>query len=110
MSELVANLSDAWAAAHDNIEKAQQKQKVQYDKKRRGTKLKVGDKVMVYFPNLVKGKAWKFARPFCGPYKILSITPTNAEVQLWNNSKDKPIFVALDRIRIIMLQRDGKFD
>ncbi len=93
LSELVANLSDAWAVAHENIKKAQQKQN---DKKRFVSKLKVGDKVMVYFPNLAQGKAWKFARPYCGPYQVLALTPTNAEVRLWNDPQDKPIFVALD--------------
>jgi len=41
-SELVANLSDAWALAHQNIEKAQKKQKRQYDAKHNGrTELEV---------------------------------------------------------------------
>ena len=80
-SELVANLFDAWAVAHQNIEKAQKKQQVQYNKKATPSKLKVGDRVMVYFPNQVTGKAWKLARPYFGPYKVLSLTPMNAEVQ-----------------------------
>ena len=33
LTEIVANLSDAWALAHQNIEKVQSKQKVQYNKK-----------------------------------------------------------------------------
>lgn len=45
LSELEANLSDAWAIAHKNITKAQQKKKLQYDKKRSGSTLKVVDKV-----------------------------------------------------------------
>ena len=99
-SELVANLSDAWALAHQNIEKAQKKQKRQYDKRATPLKLKVGDRVMVYFPNQVKGKAWKLARPYFGPYKVLSLTPTNAEVQLMNAPNDGSIFVSLDRVRL----------
>ena len=98
-AELVANLSDAWALAHENIAKAQNKQKRQYDKRSLGHQLKVGDRVMVYFPGQVKGKAWKFARPHCGPYKVLSLTPTNAEVQLLDCPGDMSIFVALDRVR-----------
>ena len=37
---------------------------------------------MVYMPGDVSGKKWKIARPYHGPYRILSVTPTNAEVQL----------------------------
>ena len=98
-TELVANLSDAWALAHENIGKAQKKQKRQYDKRSSETKLKVGDRVMVHFPSQVQGKAWKFARPYFGPYKVLFLTSTNAEVQLVNCPEDRPIFVALGRVR-----------
>ena len=65
--ELVANLSDAWKMAHDNIKSAQKKQKQQYDKRSVESKLRVGDRVIVYFPRVVQGKAWKFARPYYGP-------------------------------------------
>ena len=99
-SELVAHLSDAWALAHQNIKKAQSKQKAQYDKRCRTPAIKVGDKVMVYFPDQVKGKAWKLARPYHGPYEVLALTPTNAEVRLASSPQDGAIFVALDRIRI----------
>ena len=57
------------------------KQKAQYDKKSKQSQLKVQDRVMVHFPSAVKGKAWKFARPYFGPYKIVSVTSMNAEVQ-----------------------------
>lgn len=72
---------------------------MQYDKKSSASTLQVGDRVMVFFPNQVKGKAWKLARPYFGPYKVLSLTPTNAEVQLAHDSESESIFVALDRIR-----------
>ena len=55
---------------------------------------------MVYFPNQVKGKAWKLARPYHGPYQVLSLTPTNAEVCLVGiKPQSESIFIALDRIR-----------
>ena len=54
---------------------------------------------MVFFPNKVTGKAWKLARPYFGPYRVLTLTPTNAEVQLVHDSDSESIFVALDRIR-----------
>ena len=99
-SELVANLSDAWALAHENIERAQRKQKSQYDKKSRLPEIKIGDRVMVYFPNEVKGKAWKLARPYFGPYSVIAVTPTNAEVKLINSPDGNSIFVSLDRVRL----------
>ena len=97
--EMVANLSEAWALAHGHIDRAQQKQKQQYDKKSQEIKWKVGDRVMVHMPGTIKGKAWKFARAFYGPYRVLTITPTNAEVRLVDKPEERSIFVALDRLR-----------
>ena len=78
-AELVANLSDAWAVAHQNIKGAQMKQKTQYDKKSKPSPLKVDDRVMVHFPSTVREKAWKFAHPYFGPYRIIFLTPTNVD-------------------------------
>ena len=37
---------------------------------------------MVYMPSEVTGKNRKLARPYHGPYHIVAVTPTNAEVKL----------------------------
>ena len=92
-------MSDTWAMACENVRKAQKKQKPHYDRKSKQPYLKVGDRVMVYFPNVVHGQAWKFARPYYGPYVIESLTSTNAEVRLVDRPADDTIFVALDRVR-----------
>lgn len=83
--ELVANLSDAWALAHAQIDRAQKKQKQQYDKKSQVIQWKVGDRVMVHMPGTIKGKAWKFARALYGPYRILTITMQKSV--LWINQR-----------------------
>ena len=44
--------------------------------------LKVGDRVMVYMLQEKKAKSRKVARPYFGPYRVLSVTPSNVEVQL----------------------------
>lgn len=51
------------------------------------------------FPNQVEGKAWKLARPYFGLYKVLSLTPTNAKVQLAHDPESESIFVALNCVR-----------
>ncbi len=53
---------------------------------------------MVYMPEEVQGKTWKFARPYHGPFRVLSLTPTNAEVRLVDESKSESIFVSLNRV------------
>ena len=54
--ELVASLSDAWQLAHENIRRAQAKQKAQYDKKSDFQSLSVGDRVMVHMPGRYKAR------------------------------------------------------
>ena len=74
--------------ASQSIESAQAHQRKVYDRQAKEVKYTQGDRVMVYMPHEVTGKSLKFARPFFGPYRVLSVTPTNIEV-----------FVSLDRIR-----------
>ena len=94
-TDLVCNLSDAWELARQNI---CQSQKKHYDQKARMREYHIGDRVFVHMPE-VRGKAWKFARPFHGPYRILELTPINASVRLADRPQDIPIFVSLDRVR-----------
>ena len=50
---------------------------------------------MVHMPGNVKGNAWKLVRPFHGPFRVTSVTPTNAEVRLVDEPKSETIFVSL---------------
>ena len=98
-SELAVRMAECWKLARDNITKAQATQKKKYDSKRSVVDLKVGERVMVYMPSEVQGRNRKLARPFHGPYRVLSVTPTNVEVQLVEDPKGGTIFVSLDRVR-----------
>ena len=98
-SEFATNLSEAWKLARSNIEQAQTRQKKQYDKRAREVDLREGDRVMVYMPAAVQGKDHKLARPYHGPYRVLTVTPTNAEVCLISDPTASSIFVALSRVR-----------
>ena len=98
-TELMTHMSQAWTLAKEKIERAQKSQKIQYDHHMRDPKLQIGDRVMVYQPSEVQGKAWKLARPYHGPYRVLSLTPNNAEVVLVDRPREPSIFVSLDRVR-----------
>ena len=54
---------------------------------------------MVHMPHEATGKAAKLARPYFGPYRILSLTPTNVEVRLADKPDDSSMFISLSRIR-----------
>ena len=98
-SEFLISLARAQKLALENIRKAQEKQKEFYDRAAESPKYRLGDRVMVYMPGDVAGKDWKLARPYHGPYRIISVTPTNAEVQLIEKPSDPTLFVALNRLR-----------
>ena len=67
--------------------------------------IKCGDRVMVYMPSEVKGKTWKLARPFHGPYCVEAVTNTNAEVRLVDKPTSDTIFVHLSGVRLCNLQQ-----
>ena len=98
-SELVRGLSDAWDAAKQSIKLAQEHQKANYNRHAKDRKYRVGDRVMVHMPHKSTGKAAKLARPFFGSYRIINITPTNAEVRLVDKPDENSIFVSLSRVR-----------
>ena len=69
--ELVLSLSSARALANKANAKSQSRQKAQYDKKAVSPKLRVGDWVLIYFPEDETGKLRKLSRPWHGPYRIV---------------------------------------
>ena len=71
-----------------------------YDRHAKERPLMVEQRVMVSMPTEIQGKTWKFARPFHGPFRIISLTPTNAEVRLVDEPQSKSLFVSLNRVRL----------
>ena len=58
-----------------------------------------------HMPGQVQGKAWKFARPYFGPYEVVGTTPTNAEVHLLHHLTVPTVFVLLDCVRKCYMRR-----
>ena len=76
-----------------------ERQKLTYDRSAKECTVKVGQRVMVHMPSELQGKTWKFARPYHGPFRVLNVTPTNAEVRLVDDPKSDSMFVSLTRVR-----------
>ena len=70
--ELVLCLSTARKHACDALKKAQQSYKQQDDKHCHPAQYKVGDWIMVMFPQDESGKSRKLSQPWHGPYRVLS--------------------------------------
>ena len=98
-TEVSLNMAEAWKLAQERISKAQTHQKKQHDKLVKNSKFSEGDFVFLYDPSLKTGKAYKFAKPFRGPYKIVHLVKGGAEIQLVAKPKSKLICVAFNRLR-----------
>ena len=70
--ELILSLSSARVMATKSVQKAQRKYKAQYDKRSSSVDYKVGDWVLVRFPQDETGAQRKLSRPWHGPYRIVS--------------------------------------
>ena len=68
--EVVLSLASARELAAANIEKAQQHYKHQYDRHAIAVNYRVGDLVLVKFPQEESGKNRKLSRPWHGPYRV----------------------------------------
>ena len=95
---LVQTLSEAWERAQKNVKVAQHRQKIQHDRKVRMPKFSLGDRVFVYKPAAKSCKAYKFARPFHGPYRIIQLHDGGADVTLVDKPKEPPIRVPFERL------------
>ena len=105
--EIAIKFSEAWELAKENIKKAQQRQKKQYDCKARLPKFKVGDRVFVYMPAVKACKAYKFARPFHGPYRIVELSKTGVVILPVDQPQAEPIRVEF--VNVLVLSVNCKF-
>ena len=97
--KIALRMSTAWRTAQAKIKEAQKKQKCQHDKKAKDPQVAEGDRVFVYSPTEKKGKAYKFARPFKGSYRVMKMLPNGAELSLIAEPTRPTIRVALNRLR-----------
>ena len=100
-AEMTACMDTAWKAARGHIWIAQSKQKRNYDKHKKATPpcVSEGDGVMLNVPAEWSGKAYKFARPFRGPYRAVKVLPNGVELVLISKPKAPSIRVSIDRVR-----------
>ena len=96
--QLVLSLSTARALAVDSIKQAQGKYKRLYDRKSAPSRLKVGDWVLVRFPQEEVGKMRKLSRPWHGPYRIVTHKEPDVTVVKVYRPQDTAIRVHLSRV------------
>ena len=87
-----------WSKAKRNVEQAQKQQKKQFDKKPHIPIFSEGDWVLVLKPAAKSCKAYKFARPFHGLYRIVKLYDNGTDIWPVNRPQEAPIRVPFDRL------------
>ena len=91
------SLSTARDLAAECIAKAQKKYKDIYDRKATVSHVRVGDWVLVRFPQEEVGKLRKLSHPWHGPYRVVSRDDPDVTVAPVYPPQDKTIRVHLSR-------------
>jgi len=91
-SQMPQALSSTWKLAQENVKKAQQKQKVQHDKRAEDIKFcpgdrVPGDRVFVYMPAIKTEPTFKLSRPYKGTYHVITTHPNGVELWLIKHPK-----------------------
>ena len=87
--ELMLTLSSARQLAASCIQRAQMKYKEQYDRKAKETTLRIGDWVLIRFPQDESGRWRKLCRPWHGPYRVTDRTdPDVTCVKVYHPQED----------------------
>ena len=97
--DLMAGLVEAWKLAKKHVQQAQRVQKKYYDRKTKEPTYRKGDRVLVYMPKEKANKAYKFARPFHGPFHVVEALETGVVVCRVDQPQGETIRVAFNRVQ-----------
>ena len=92
-------MSQAWRLARDAIKNAQVQQKQHHDARARSATFVEGERVFVYMPAAKSGTAYKLARPFHGPYRVVHVVDNGVEVRPVDRPHATLTRVALNCVR-----------
>ena len=96
--EVILSLSSARKLAEESIQRAQQKYKSAYDLKAMERDYRIGDWVLVRFPQEETGKLRKLSRPWHGPYRIVSRSDRDVTVSKVYHPQEGSIQVHQSRV------------
>ena len=96
--ELIVSLSSARQHASDCIRKSQGRYKKSYDRQTRPSQLRLGDWVLVHFPQEESGRWRKLSRPWHGPYRVTEKSDPDVTCVKVYHPQDRPIHVHQSRV------------
>ena len=96
--KVVLSLSTAIQMAADSIRTAQARYKKTYDRSSRETDYKLGDWVLVKFPQEETGRMHKLSRPWHGPYRVVDRRDPDLTVVKVYSPQDGQIKIHQNRV------------
>lgn len=100
VSDLMSHLKIVKNIATKNIQKAQQKQKQQYDKKTQVREFRVGQYVLLHTTKVPQGLSPKLTSPWEGPFYVCKVGPNNTyKVRRCSNNKELKSFIHVNRLK-----------
>ena len=91
--KMTISLPSARELAVETIQEAQKKYKFQYDRKCTKRSFRVGDWVLVKFPQDESGKDCKLSQPWHGPYRVIAVNESDITVVNVYHSQERQIQV-----------------
>jgi hypothetical protein len=74
-------LQSAHAIARENVLQSKAKSKPDYDKRAARLALQVGDKVLLFYESVRRGRSRKLSAQWVGPYVVLAVDGVNATIK-----------------------------
>ena len=96
--EVVLSLSAARELAAESIRSAQGHYKTMYDRKATTRDYKIGDWVLIKFPQEESGKNRKLSRPWHGPYRVVEKRDPDLTAMKVYRPQDGPIHIHQSRV------------
>jgi len=91
-------IHEVWADAAVRIRQANSQSKIRFDRTAVKSEIAPGDKVWVLKPGLKLKPTRKLTCLFDGPYRVLDVKESGAQVRLVDKPKDAAVFVNFDRL------------
>jgi hypothetical protein len=94
-------LKQAWQNAAQAIQKAQEKQKRDYDKNLATPPIEVGSIVFLYSPVTKPGLTSKLVKRWKGPFEVVSLRDTTAQLRHLHQPRAKKVITHTNRLKLL---------
>jgi len=102
----MCEITDTYRLVRENLQKAAERQKRQYDMRVRPALFKSGDVVWYFYPRRRQGRSAKWQRFYTGPFTVLEqLGPVSYRIQ--KTPRSSPFVTHVDKLKLCMRGIEG---